>query len=184
MKDTFVIGFAGPGGAGKDTVARLLGFYSIAFAEPLKEGLLAMGFPEPKNRELKEEIIAGYTFTWRKAAQTLGTEWGRMLDPEIWLSIAKQRRVISPLPVISVTDVRFHNEADWVREHGMLVHVMGRNTSVKPEHVGHASEHGLWHHAADWLLDNSGDMDQLSRSVDLLRAAVIQRISGGSNAQV
>ena len=184
MKDTFVIGLAGPGGAGKDTVAKLLGFGSIAFAGPLKEGLAAMGFPEPANRDLKEEVIEGYSFTWRKAAQTLGTEWGRMLDPEIWLNIAKQRRLKTYLPVISVTDVRFHNEADWVREHGMLVHVVGRNTSVKPEHVGHASEHGLLQQSGDWKLDNSGGMEQLCVEVGLLRAAIIQRISGGSNAQV
>ncbi len=81
-----LIGVTGPAGAGKDTVGHYLhtdyGFMAFAFASPLKQGLAAMGMPEPSSRELKEQAVPGFEFPWRQAAQTLGTEWGRGLDPD------------------------------------------------------------------------------------------------------
>lgn len=161
MKDTFVIGIAGTGGSGKDTVGAMLGYNMLAFAGPLKQGLSAMGFPEPSSRAEKEEQISGYKFSWRQAAQTLGTEWGRQLQPDIWLAVMKARVERMSAMFVSVTDVRFHNEADWVRENGLLVHVKGRVTTVKESARGHASEHGLVSHPGDYTLNNSGSLSDL-----------------------
>lgn len=166
MKDTFVIGITGAGGAGKDTVGQLLGYHMLAFAGPLKQGLAAMGFPEPSNRVDKEALIPGYSFSWRQAAQTLGTEWGRSLQPDIWLAIIKSRVEHSMWNRVAITDVRFHNEADWVREHGLLVHVKGRATTIKEDDRKHASEHGLIAQPKDYVINNIGTLDQLR--VDVL----------------
>jgi len=167
MKDTFVIGITGAGGAGKDTVGQLLGYHMIAFAGPLKQGLIAMGFPEPPNRVDKEAPIPGYKFSWRQAAQTLGTEWGRALQPDIWLAITKSRVEHSMWARVTITDVRFHNEADWVRERGLLVHVKGRETTIKEDDRKHASEHGLIPDEKDYIINNIGSLDQLR--VDVLQ---------------
>ena len=161
MKDTFVIGLTGTGGAGKDTVGSMLGHNTLAFAGPLKQGLAAMGFPEPANRADKEELLPGYTFSWRQAAQTLGTEWGRSLQHDIWLAIIKSRVERMSSMFVSITDVRFHNEADWVRENGLLVHIRGRETTVKEEDRKHASEHGLFPSPGDYTLNNTGTLSDL-----------------------
>ena len=60
--------------------------------------------------------------------QTLGTEWGRdQVHPELWIRHA-QRRLDNYRRVsvnVVVTDVRFPNEADWLRANGgELWHVL------------------------------------------------------------
>lgn len=179
MKDTFVIGLTGAGGAGKDTVGGMLGHSMLAFAGPLKQGLAAMGFPEPSSRASKEDLLPGYSFSWRQAAQTLGTEWGRSLQPDIWLAITKSRVERMLAAYVVITDVRFHNEADWVRENGLLVHVKGRRTSLTEEASKHASEHGMLPHAGDYMIRNADTLDDLRVSV----LALQQHINTVSNAR-
>ena len=68
-----IFGISGPAGSGKDTLAIWLtehySFKKLAFADGLKAGLAAMGFPEPANRADKENFSPGFDFTWREAAQ-------------------------------------------------------------------------------------------------------------------
>ena len=73
-----LVGIAGAAGSGKDTVGdwfvKRFDFQKLAIASTLKAGLAAMGLPEPASRELKEVNIPGFDFSWRHAAQKLGTE--------------------------------------------------------------------------------------------------------------
>lgn len=175
MDNTFLIGITGKAGSGKDTFARMLGFETYAFAKPLKAALAVMGMPEPPNRDLKEHVIPGFTFTWRKAAQTLGTEWGRSLQPDIWLQMAMQYRVRCTNDFLTITDVRFHNEADWVREHGILVHLHGRKTTTIGEHQEHASEATLPAHDGDFIVNNSGTIADLIMEARRLDERIVAR---------
>lgn len=172
MKTTFLVGITGKAGSGKDTLAYMMGFERYAFASPLKAGLTAMGFPEPE-RKLKESKIPGFDFTWRLAAQKLGTEWGRSLQADIWLAMAERARKACPASVLVITDVRFHNEADWVRDHGVLVHVRGRTTISDPKTAGHASEIELPVMDGDHLIKNSGSLSDLQRSASTLAQYVL-----------
>jgi hypothetical protein len=147
----------------------MLLYKQIAFAGPLKEGLAVMGFPEPKDRELKELLIPGFGFSWRKAAQTLGTEWGRSLQGDIWLAITKERCRTMPYDRIVITDVRFHNEADWVRENGLLVHVVGRQATMVGDEAKHASEHGIRYAPGDYTIHNTGTPAELMARVQELQ---------------
>ena len=87
----FLIGFTGRAGSGKDTagqvLVRQLGFKRYAFADPIKKALNAMfgwhmGMWE--NRDWKEGDLPGMCYSPRLLAQTMGTEWGRSIDPEFW----------------------------------------------------------------------------------------------------
>ncbi len=75
-----LIGFAGPAGSGKDTGADYLAEkYSLeraSFAQPLKAMLTTIGIVEPPSREAKEAEMPEWGFSYRQAAQKLGTEWG------------------------------------------------------------------------------------------------------------
>lgn len=162
-----LFGVAGPAGAGKDTIGDWLvancGFHKHAFASVLKAGLAAMGMPEPADRAAKELPIEGFKFSWRDAAQKLGTEWGRALDPDLWMRLTQQHlmREQARGNSVVVTDVRFENEADMIRRMGgTMIHVMGRGAELG-KLAGHASEAGISMQQGDLLVINGGTMEAL-----------------------
>lgn len=166
-----LIGIAGKAGSGKDTVGNYLGskhhFVRTAFAGPLKQMLCSIGINEPA-REDKEKIMPEWGFSYRQAAQLLGTEWGRALNPDIWLNIM-ERRITANIKfgaATVVTDVRFENEADLIRSRGgHIVHLLGR--SYKTDNAEHKSETGvIFNAASDILLVNNGTLEQLFKAVD------------------
>lgn len=158
-----IVGIAGPAGAGKDTVADYLvahhGFTKISMAGPLKAGMAAMGFPEPVSRDDKEKLIPGFDFTWRQAAQRLGTEWGRGLDPEIWVKVMADHLSRSTGRTV-ISDIRFENEAEMVRNlSGKMLLLAGRKADLG-EAAAHVSEAGvMFHPLLDGYIDNSGSLE-------------------------
>lgn len=175
-----LIGLCGPAGAGKDTVGDYLceqfAFQGLALAEPICNMLYALfadaGVPScwMTERALKEKPTSlGYSY--RQLAQSLGTEWGReQLDGDMWLRIAqrKARQVMDMGDSVVVTDIRFANEADWIRASGgHLVRVS--RASVEPVRA-HASEAGAASLQADHELINNGSMSTLYEQIDRLMA--------------
>jgi len=144
-----VVGLVGHKRVGKDTAARALeeqGFVNLKFAEPLKDMLRVLfkhcGFgPEIIERmidgDLKEIGIAALGGrSPRYLMETLGTDWGReMVTDDIWVSLTKTKASLAGKAVI--TDVRFENEVEAVRElGGMLVRI---ERPSLPKEIGHAS---------------------------------------------
>ena len=162
-----LIGITGKAGAGKDTAAQYFvnhkGFGQLAIAAPLKEALIALGLPEPANREDKEAKVPGFNFTWREAAQRLGTEWGRSLDPDIWvkMTMLKVERLWAVNWDVVISDVRFDNEAEAIRAAGgKVLHIYGRAADIG-SNSAHASESGVVYMPGDVAIDNSKDLDHL-----------------------
>lgn len=173
VEDQSIIGLTGPAGVGKDTVGALLaGIYTrYAFARPLKEALASLRIYEPSDREAKEVDLPGKPFSYRKAAQTLGTEWARNLDPDFWLNLAGQNT--KHLRKVVFTDVRFENEAAWVRKQGGVIwHISGRSTTVTGEAAKHVSEVAIKFLEGDFKLDNSGSIEDLTCAVQELLGAL------------
>lgn len=144
-KQKIVVGLAGPARSGKDTTAdwfvRVWGFYKYSLASPIKVALRAgLGLTASHtDGDLKEEPLPGIGKSPRQLMQTLGTEWGRqMIHPDIWLTMAQRRNGYEPFMV--VPDVRFPNEAEWVRQNGILVHIRRPGATSVSEH---ASEDGI-----------------------------------------
>jgi len=163
------VGIAGKAGAGKDTIADYLvahsGFVKLSMAGPLKAGLAAMGFPEPANRDDKEKVIPGFDFTWRQAAQELGTGWGRGLDPLIWLKLVERLIITSTQPVV-ISDIRFENEAALIRRlGGTMLFIQGRAADLG-DAAAHISEVGvLFYPTRDKLIDNRGALKDTTAQV-------------------
>ena len=168
-KTLALVGLAGKAGSGKDTVGEWLidnkDFIKVSFAQPLYDGLAAMGFPAPATREQKEALIPGFNFSWREAAQKLGTEWGRGLQSDIWMRIAEQRFTTSNKKVV-ITDVRFENEASMIRRQGGIVFHVGGRQSELGDRSGHVSEMPvMFHPNEDHILNNSSTIDQLHKNL-------------------
>lgn len=177
-----IIGFTGRAGSGKDTAADYLatqGYSKYAFAKPIKDMLTALGFPESEfsDREKKEAALSPFGVSYRTMAQTLGTEWGRSLNPDFWLLCATQNynnaRKSGQYKGFVVSDVRFENEAAWVRKHGVLIHVIGRRSELGKEESKHVSEAGVQLANADLILNNVSTIEYLHNRLEEVLKEVI-----------
>jgi hypothetical protein len=174
-----LIGIHGPLNGGKDTVANYIvhmfkaislppRYRTYAFARPLKEACKIMfGFTQEQmeDRILKETVDPFWGFTPRRAMQLLGTEYGRdMLRKDCWIrraefEIEKNFADVSesnPNGVKTIiTDVRFQNEADWLRAYpdALLVYLEVPGL-VKDEKYNHASEAGISREPTDIVIIN------------------------------
>jgi hypothetical protein len=177
-----LIGIAGKAGSGKDTAANYLkecyNFRSVAFADPIRAGMKAIiglddyHFAHPT----KEVVLPEFGKSPRQMMQTLGTEWGRQLvNQDLWLILAGIRKAewngIGYDVVI--TDVRFENEAAWIREQGGVVWHILRGESCA---AAHASEAGVkFHPYDDELIENNGTLQSLYDQVAYLYGRIAEQ---------
>ena len=148
-----LIGLTGHAGSGKDTVRSIMeteGFVGLAFADGirgmLRKLLTSAGIDDAyiDERTLKEAIIPELGVSYRHMAQSLGTEWGRNLRRDFWLRITAAF-VVDQMNAgethFVISDVRFANEAAWVRSKGRQIWRIHREglASVRP----HVSESGV-----------------------------------------
>lgn len=109
-------------------------------------------------------------FSWRDAAQLLGTEWGRSLDHDLWVKITHRDVWAAvqedPMTPWTITDVRFENEAAQIRrDSGFVLHIRGRADNMSEANVKHASEHGLTFGPGDHAVMNDSDLETLAQRV-------------------
>lgn len=169
-----VIGLTGAAGAGKDTAANLLEdllldrhgeMLMLAFATPLRDMLRpllrAAGAKADVlfDREAKERALPLIGASPRRLMQTLGTEWGRQLiSSTLWIDLARRSVEREPdIPAV-FTDVRFADEATFIRSLGGEVWRIVRNVDAIASHI---SEAGLPDALIDRQIDNTGSLDAL-----------------------
>jgi len=192
-----LIGLTGRAGSGKDTVYETL--YSLfndvrpvvklSFAEALKHSALKVFGDYEDWRVIAEDIkskgsvkveIDGKPFaeiSGRELFQRYGTEAHRELFGEnFWVDT-----LLPPLDALDfgpflhspeiyvVTDVRYDNEATRIREYGGFVWLIERPGDVIEE-SSHASEIGVNEDLIDYLIPNSGSLDELK---DLVAKTII-----------
>ena len=172
-----IIGFTGLAGAGKNTAAFAVITsgdaitYQYAFAAPIKEAAkAAMGWTdEHVDGELKELVDPLYGVSPRYVMQTLGTEWGRnMIRDELWILRAKRFidscRELTPNCTIVITDVRYDNEAAFIRELGGTILEIVRLDNDKPV-LNHVSESGVHLAYVAKVINNDGTEADLHKAV-------------------
>ena len=174
MAQPNIIGITGRARSGKDTVADFIvaaqGGYRYSFADPIRAMLVPLGIDlaDPYWQARKEDVIPALGVSPRRMMQTLGTEWGRQLiHPDLWLLMAQQR-LLRNGPGMVIPDVRFENEAAWVRRHGGRIIHVSRPDNKEVE--AHSSENGIELEPTDTQLFNTGTLEELQIAVkDMLR---------------
>ncbi len=177
-----IIGLAGKARSGKDTAAAMIlemlpGAAKYAFADPLKEGLMAaLGLTyEEVHGDLKDTMNPLYGKTNREMLQTFGTDWGRdMVNADVWL-LAAQRKI--PDGIVVISDIRYDNEADFVRENGLLIHITRSNRDAVDGVADHSSEVGVAVKKGDVQVDNNGTLEQLRGLLERILAVETQHLT-------
>lgn len=179
-----IIGLAGRMSSGKDTAAAYLqrhGYERAAFADGVRyevlEAMQAGDVPDAANWEIRQAfglskpqmVYAKPTNDEvRKILQWWGTEYRRAGDPDYWIDRLAQRVDMTKDWVIS--DVRFENEANFIRACGgevwridrVFPHSGGFQVGTsEPGFRGHSSERVQF--PVDRVIVNDGSFDQLGK---------------------
>ena len=171
-----LIGLTGRARSGKTTAAEHLArtylLEQYAFADPLRDGLMAIFNLDPTDFEgdRKEQTLGWLDCSPRQLMQSMGTEWARnTVHPDVWVKLAEQNleymtKALGAVLGFVVSDVRFENEADLIRRRGgTVIHILRPNAlAVNP----HISEAGIAANSADLTLPNSGTVEGFLRSLD------------------
>ncbi len=185
MNKPLLVAFTGLAGIGKDTAADYLvktrRLHKYSFAQKMKEGVQKMfdlseaqvfGSKDAKEQPIdklsKKKPISG-----RFLMQTLATEWARdIIDPDIWIyNVDAQWQGMKNIPGFQgavISDLRFDNEADWVRENGgLIIKLVGPGEEVVNGMAGHTSESGIkFHHQTANIVNDKSSFAKLYGTID------------------
>ena len=169
------IGLAGKAGSGKNTIAQHICYsqemWEFSFASTIKNMICALrdehvGFESWLESD-KEDIIPEMNLSYRELMQSLG-DWGRNHHPDFWIDcmtrshdydLAEKEMLLEPDRWAVITDVRFENEADWIRNQGGVIwHIERRSIPKVRDHI---SEDGIQKKSGEAILTNDGSHEML-----------------------
>lgn len=188
-----IIGLCGVIGAGKNSVGSILerdyNFTQLSFAGGVySEVALAYGVtvewlgdrgrketpqPELATKHCKDanfvSIIGGDPDAPRSPREVLqkwGTEYRRTQSDSYWIDKVDRAIQASPSANFAITDVRFPNEATYIKKYkGTIVQVLRSVYIPDAATATHASEVGLAQFKPDFAISNFSTIDKLDEAV-------------------
>lgn len=123
-----------------------------------------------------EKLRAEHTqLSPRIMLQTLGAEWGRAFDPDIWINCLINRASSWTRTPIVVSDVRYINELKLIKEaNGKLIRLKRFKTDKKAVDIGiknHSSETeqlSFRDDQFDFIVVNDGTLEDLYKKIDII----------------
>lgn len=163
-----LIGLTGQPRSGKDTFAKHLvehhGYVHRAFATPLKAAAaILLGRPvgemSGENGFDREAILPEWGFSTREFLQKFGTEVMRdNFGQDFW--IKRMRGSLRPGGNYVITDCRFPNEAELIRELGGKIIEIWRPSAVGNSHISNQ------YISPDYRVVNTGTLMELWEHAD------------------
>lgn len=179
-----IVGIVGFIGAGKGTVGDILvrehGYHRFAFADALKDAV-AQIFVWPRgllegdtnaSRAFRERVDPwwshklGYEVTPRLILQKMGTEACRHgIADNIWIAALEKR--IHGYDDVVISDCRFPNEIDFIRNAGGIIVRVKRGEDPTPKELAkmHISETAWNNYEPDFVITNDGTIDELKTQI-------------------
>jgi hypothetical protein len=175
-----IIAINGYAGAGKDEIGNLIvkhapQFKVKKFAGKLKEiATILTGIPSHyfESSTFKQSKLGGWDMSVRELLQRLGTEAIRDgLHPNAWINALMADYMRGDDWVI--TDMRFQNEYDTICSYGGYT-IQVYRAGVRPPN-NHSSEAGITKGCFDYIIDNSGTLEQLEEEVKRIVSDILEK---------
>jgi hypothetical protein len=175
-----IIGITGKKFCGKDTLGNFFvenkGYQKIAYADALKDAVKAIfDFDDEQLNGSKKEVVDEFwNKTPRQVLQFVGTDLFRNhtheimpnIGKDIWCQVVK-RKILNklnenPNAKFVVTDARFQNEVDVVKQLGGTVIKLYRNTGCIDNHESESLIDSLY---CDYQYENNSSKEDLYQQV-------------------
>lgn len=192
------IGLTGFAQTGKDETGKILnkfGFSRVSLGDPLRKGIYNINpyvFVEYKtiNHDVYKSIYQKFhTLTvrlqdivdfigWdeakkipevRRLLQYYGTEGGReIFGDKIWIDTADKYIFDNQLKRIVITDIRFQNELEWLRNKDNNILIKIKREGVMPIN-SHISDRGIPDQLCDFIINNDGTINDLEQQINNIK---------------
>lgn len=173
-----LVGLAGYARSGKDTVGGILGYEKVGFADPLRDLALHLNPVIEVNdtgRSVRyKDMVEMKGYEWTKESTNardflirLGAGVRTHIHPDIWVDTAMariKRHVFNGVDV-AVTDVRYLNEAEAIREIGGEIWYIDRLGVVPAGVEEERTIREILFYGVDRTIYNHGSLDHLRREV-------------------
>lgn len=182
-----VIGLTGTAGSGKDTVANIIEnlvtnkVHKYSFSTPVKEAASVITGLDPiyfdSNNPEREAIHPIWGLSPRKILQLLGTDCCRdIIHKDIWIKLAQVAYHTAlhkyPQPkYFVITDVRFNNEAEWIKSlNGEVWNIIRSNKNIgdRGTESNHETERGIFPRYHDEIIDNNFSLISLEDTIGVM----------------
>ena len=166
-----LIGLVGRKRSGKDTLASFVQdvypeFTIMSFADPLKQACMhAYHLTDDQLEETKDIVDPRWGMSPRDMMKSIGTKYFREEDPDQWTKNLGFR--MSGMEHVIVSDVRFQNEALFLKENGgVLVHI---SRDLESNYDDHVSEKTTDEIVCEYSIRNEGSLEALmDKSIELM----------------
>ena len=174
-----IIGLSGYAQSGKDTVAQILvdnyGYTRVAFADKIRELLYEMDPPLPIGYGLEAHVVGLQNYveiygwetgkqnlTVRSMLQNIGLGARKVFGEDFWVKQALSS--CKPWEKIVVTDVRFKNEADYLKgfPNAQLWRIKRNGVQAVNAHVSETEMDG---YPVDQIFTNNETIEDLTALV-------------------
>ena len=185
-----LIGLTGLAFSGKDTAALAIKESNdstdiFAFAGPLKQACGTLfNFTDDQlyHPVIKEEIDSRWKKSPRQILQWLGTDVLRTyIDKDFFILNMAQRIKNSNAEYIIISDVRFDNEAEFIRALGGKIIKIVRPGSETTVHSAHVTEMGISEKLVDAVIQNDTGLEEFQHRVKFVVSTLTTKHSDHSN---
>lgn len=174
-----VFGLHGKARCGKDTAAATLqeaGYGRLSFTREVRAALIdvfGLSRAQAYDETLKERVMERFGYTPRFLMQRFATEFVRHhVDENLWVRFVLDELGRAGPPGVSISDVRFPNEARMLRAIGaQLVVIERKDLGSAALDRGHESERGFALDSSDLRVSNDGSLEEYRAAILALASA-------------
>lgn len=173
-----LIGITGKARAGKDTLAQCfvgMGYEQVAFAKGVKDVTAYLAGEAVElfyQDDTKEAHCHTLGMTRRRAMQNVGNAMREAIGDHVWVEPLLMAWRVAGMPATIVSDVRYPNEAQAIRDAGGIVIQVLRPSieGLSGDAAAHISEAGIPPKLINYTLLNNGTLDDLAKAAAELMA--------------
>lgn len=147
------IAFGGKMRVGKDSAVKyckseISSFDHFSFSEPVYEIM-----------KFAQETVGIKYNKDRQFLQYIGTDWGRVIDENIWINILLNKARKSTKDYIFVSDIRFENEFEALKNDGWICVKIVKKTNLSDSHISENSLDNIEDCKWDYILTNDSNIN-------------------------